>query len=104
MHPSQRRGLIALYPLCPQKFNSDNPALSESGKDARKKTYACSPQRAAFASGAGGLGFFIRHWMQNGRKKRARKGEKGRKRMKEGRKRDQKRDEKSADGGNSGAC
>ena len=27
----------ALYPLCPLKFNSDNPALSESGKDAQKK-------------------------------------------------------------------
>src|SRR5205807_9341485 len=27
---------LSLYPLCPLKFNSDNPALSESGKDAQK--------------------------------------------------------------------
>src|SRR5438309_3876970 len=47
MHSSQRRGLIALYPLCPPKFNSDNPAVSKSGEDVRKKTFACSPQRSA---------------------------------------------------------
>src|SRR5438445_7477451 len=29
---------LPLYPLCPPKLDSDNPALSKSGKDARKKT------------------------------------------------------------------
>ena len=32
----------SIHPLCPRKFNSDNPALSKSGKDARKKS-GCVP-------------------------------------------------------------
>ena len=45
-------------PFCPPKLDSDNPALSESGKDARKKPFACSRQFHA-----------VRHGTQNGRKK-----------------------------------
>ena len=35
--PLQIAKELPLYPLCPPKRDSDNPALSKSGKDARKK-------------------------------------------------------------------